>query len=89
MHAAHDAPGFAPLAAEGPHDAHAADRQVAMYLARDLTGASLVAIGLHFAGRDHSTVIHACRTIERKMKENPALDAKIVMLTKELANPVF
>ena len=77
------------LAGKGRKQEVAHARQVAMYLARDLTGASLVAIGLHFAGRDHSTVIHACRTIERKMKENPALDAKIVMLTKELANPVF
>ena len=52
-------------------------RQVAMYLARELTGASLVSIGLHFAGRDHSTVIHACRTIEKKMEEDPVLRARV------------
>src|SRR5205807_7552816 len=36
-------------------------RQLAMYLARELTGESLPAIGRHFGGRDHSTVLHAWR----------------------------
>jgi chromosomal replication initiator protein len=39
-------------------------RQIAMYLAKNLTLSSLKTIGLHFGGRDHSTVIHACNTIE-------------------------
>jgi len=39
-------------------------RQIAMYLAKDLTLSSLKTIGLHFGGRDHSTVIHACNSIE-------------------------
>jgi chromosomal replication initiator protein len=64
-------------------------RQVAMYLARELTGASLVSIGLHFAGRDHSTVIHACRTIEKKMEEDPVFCARVDTIRKELANVVF
>ncbi len=64
-------------------------RQVAMYLARELTGASLVSIGLHFAGRDHSTVIHACRTIENKMEEDPVFEARVKTIYRELANTVF
>lgn len=39
-------------------------RQVAMYLSKELTKCSLKTIGLNFGGRDHSTVIHACATIE-------------------------
>ncbi|MHB8851977.1 MAG: chromosomal replication initiator protein DnaA [Ignavibacteriaceae bacterium] len=39
-------------------------RQIAMYLSKDLTKSSLKTIGLHFGGRDHSTVIHACTSIE-------------------------
>ncbi len=40
-------------------------RQLAMYLSKELTKSSLKTIGLHFGGRDHSTVIHACTSIER------------------------
>ncbi|MBI3006386.1 MAG: chromosomal replication initiator protein DnaA [Ignavibacteriales bacterium] len=43
-------------------------RQVAMYLAKELTNSSLKTIGLHFGGRDHSTVIHAYQAVEDQMK---------------------
>ncbi len=43
-------------------------RQIAMYLAKELTNSSLKTIGLHFGGRDHSTVIHSCQTIEEQLK---------------------
>jgi chromosomal replication initiator protein len=39
-------------------------RQVAMYLSKELTKSSLKTIGLNFGGRDHSTVIHSCSSIE-------------------------
>lgn len=42
-------------------------RQVAMYLARELTGESLPAIGRHFGGRDHTTVLHACRRASTRL----------------------
>ena len=44
-------------------------RQVAMYLARELTKASLNEIGEAFGGRDHGTVLHACKLVKRRMKE--------------------
>ena len=46
-------------------------RQVAMYLSKELTKSSLKTIGLNFGGRDHSTVIHACSTVEgMKLTDN-------------------
>lgn len=45
-------------------------RQVAMYLAKELTGSSLKTIGLHFGGRDHSTVIHACQSVYDRIKDD-------------------
>ncbi|MDA8389408.1 MAG: chromosomal replication initiator protein DnaA [Gammaproteobacteria bacterium] len=46
-------------------------RQVAMALAKELTHHSLPEIGKEFGGRDHSTVIHACRKVEQLVKEDP------------------
>jgi len=45
-------------------------RQVAMYLARDLTDYSLPEIGGFFGGRDHTTVLHACDKLSRELKKN-------------------
>ncbi len=45
-------------------------RQLAMYFAKEYTKSSLKTIGLHFGGRDHSTVIHACNSVEVEMKED-------------------
>lgn len=45
-------------------------RQIAMYLVKELTNSSLKTIGLHFGGRDHSTVIHSCQTVEEQLKIN-------------------
>lgn len=52
-------------------------RQVAMYLCRELTNSSLKTIGLHFGGRDHSTVVHACKVVEDKMEEEPSLGERV------------
>jgi chromosomal replication initiator protein len=43
-------------------------RQIAMYIAKDMTNSSLKTIGMHFGGRDHSTVIHACQAVEDFLK---------------------
>ena len=60
-------------------------RQVAMYLARKHTATSFPAIGSKFGGRDHSTVIHAAKTIEKKLKEDPQMQATIDKLEKSLS----
>lgn len=59
-------------------------RQVAMYLAKKLTPRSLPEIGRIFGGRDHSTVIHAVRTIEALRKSNADIDADIRILQRQL-----
>ncbi len=45
-------------------------RQVAIHLARDLTGASLPTIGKAFGGRNHSTVLHACKRVSERLKND-------------------
>jgi chromosomal replication initiator protein len=46
-------------------------RQIAMYLSKKFTKSSLKTIGLHFGGRDHSTVIHAISTIDERLSTSP------------------
>ena len=59
-------------------------RQVAMYLCRKYTETSFPAIGDKFGGRDHSTVIHASKTVERKLKEDPYMQTTIEKLERNL-----
>ncbi|MDX3910066.1 MAG: chromosomal replication initiator protein DnaA [Sphingobium sp.] len=59
-------------------------RQVAMYLAKKMTPRSLPEIGRIFGGRDHSTVIHAVRTIEALRESNPDIDADVRALLRQL-----
>ena len=60
-------------------------RQVSMYLARQLTGLSLEQIGAYFGGRDHSTVLHACRKMEQALSRDPVLSGTIRQLRSDLA----
>ena len=48
-------------------------RQVAMYLSRSMTKGSLMEIGEAFGGRDHGTVIHACRKVTERLELEPEL----------------
>jgi len=57
--------------------AHVLPRQIAMYIARQLTGASLQEIGREFGGRHHSTVLHSIDKIEAMCRTNEALDCTI------------
>ncbi|HEX6143528.1 MAG TPA: chromosomal replication initiator protein DnaA [Geminicoccaceae bacterium] len=59
-------------------------RQVAMYLAKQLTPRSLPEIGRKFGGRDHTTVIHAVRKIEELRAQDPQLNDDIEMLRRLL-----
>jgi len=59
-------------------------RQVCMYLARTLTRHSLEEIGGYFGGRDHTTVLHANRTVERLCQENPQLQATLSLLMQQI-----
>jgi chromosomal replication initiator protein len=59
-------------------------RQVAMYLCRKHTETSFPAIGDKFGGRDHSTVIHASKTIQRKIKEDPNMQSTVERLERSL-----
>ncbi|MEG8989352.1 chromosomal replication initiator protein DnaA [Ignavibacteria bacterium 4148-Me] len=59
-------------------------RQIAMYLSKTLTKSSLKTIGLHFGGRDHSTVIHACSSIEELIKTDMKLKETIDFLKNKI-----
>jgi len=60
-------------------------RQVGMYLARQLTPLSLQEIGSYFGGRDHSTVLHACRKVERALSHDFVLSGVVRQLHADLA----
>jgi chromosomal replication initiator protein len=63
-------------------------RQVAMYLARKLTTRSLPEIGRRFGGRDHTTVLHACRRIESLCEEDPTFKQEVDFLSQMLTKSV-
>lgn len=59
-------------------------RQVAMYIARKLTAASYPDLGQRFGGKDHSTVISACRKIERLLPGQPGLRHTVEQIERSL-----
>ena len=59
-------------------------RHIAMYLSRELTNNSLLSIGKYFGDRDHSTVIHGCKTIEKKLKENSVMNNVLTSIKNKL-----
>jgi hypothetical protein len=61
-------------------------RQIAMYLCRELTTASLPMIGDAFDFRDHTTIMHASRTIEGRAASDPNLSTLIPLLTAKIQN---
>jgi chromosomal replication initiator protein len=59
-------------------------RQIAMFLSRQLTESSLNAIGEAFGGRDHGTVLHACRLVKDRMEVDPSVRQAVNYLEKQL-----
>jgi chromosomal replication initiator protein len=59
-------------------------RQVAMYLSKELTNSSLKTIGLHFGGRDHSTVIHSCQTIQDRLRNDSVFKQNVDQLRRRV-----
>ncbi len=63
-------------------------RQVAMYLSRMFTSHSLQEIGDAFGGRDHGTVIHACKTVENMMEQDASAKRTVDVLSKQLGQRI-
>ena len=61
-------------------------RQVAMYISRTLTSDPLKSIGEAFGGRDHGTVIHACKQVENMMEQDGTVKRAVDYLIKQLAS---
>jgi chromosomal replication initiator protein len=59
-------------------------RQVAMFLSRQMTENSLSAIGEAFGGRDHATVLHACRLVKDRMELDPNVRQVVSSLERQL-----
>jgi chromosomal replication initiator protein len=72
------------LQSERRHRSITTPRQVSMYLARQHTHLSLEEIGGYFGGRDHTTVMHAIKTVEEKRKKNQEFDVVVASLHERL-----
>ena len=59
-------------------------RQIAMFLSRQMTESSLNSIGEAFGGRDHGTVLHACRLVKDRMEIDPSIRQVVSYLEKQL-----
>lgn len=59
-------------------------RQICMFLTKEILGSSLKTIGLHFGGRDHSTVIYACRLVEETMGTNPKIKDDVETMKRKI-----
>lgn len=59
-------------------------RQLAMYVAREITEFSTTELGLEFGGRDHTTVMHGCQRVENRIKTDPTLEPTIQHLIRTI-----
>jgi len=59
-------------------------RQLAMYIAREITEYSTTEVGMEFGGRDHTTVMHACQKIDERIRSDPTMDSTINTLIRSI-----
>ncbi|MAE67099.1 MAG: chromosomal replication initiator protein DnaA [Phycisphaeraceae bacterium] len=69
------------------HKSIAGPRQIAMWLARRHTRFSLEEIGGHFGGRDHTTVMHAIRAIDQRIKDDSVVARQVEYLQSRISSP--
>ena len=62
-------------------------RQIAMYFSKSMTKSSLATIGMHCGGKDHATVLHACRTVNNLMDTDKRFRLYIDELEKKISLP--
>jgi chromosomal replication initiator protein len=80
----HFAVSKADILSDRRHRSVVRPRQIGMYLAKQLTSRSLPEIGRRFGNRDHTTVLHAIRKIDKEMGDNPHLKEEIEELKRQL-----
>jgi chromosomal replication initiator protein len=80
----HFAVSKADILSDRRHRSVVRPRQIGMYLAKQLTSRSLPEIGRRFGNRDHTTVLHAIRKIDREMGDNPHLKEEVEELKRQL-----
>jgi chromosomal replication initiator protein len=61
-------------------------RQIAIYLAKELTNLSLAEIGNHFGNKHHATIIHSCKAIKKVIAENNELKQQVSLISRRITN---
>ena len=60
-------------------------RQIAMYVSRELTGSSYPVIGKHFGGKNHTTVLQACKKTKEWMERDSEINQTITTILRDLS----
>jgi chromosomal replication initiator protein len=68
----------------GRQQTHSRPRQIAIRLSALITGKHYTVIGHHFGDRNHSTIIHACRVVEKRRQSDPQLSNDMQRITLQL-----
>ena len=60
-------------------------RQIAMYVSRELIGSSYPVIGKHFGGKNHTTVLQACKKTKEWMERDPEISQTITTIVRDIS----